>query len=96
VVEVKVELSPCLTKYHAVKTYPVLNQALRHDDGCMDVSILLRGTKNFSKLYSGLHRGGHKRVMNFYLTKYQISMFSHWTPITNFVMFKSSENKLWL
>jgi hypothetical protein len=30
--KVKVKLSLCLTKYHAITTYPVLNQAPRHED----------------------------------------------------------------
>jgi hypothetical protein len=30
--KVKVNLSLCLTKYHAMKTYPVLNQAPRYED----------------------------------------------------------------
>jgi len=29
---VKVKLSVCLTKYHAMKTYPVLNQTPRRKD----------------------------------------------------------------
>jgi len=30
--EVNVKLSVCITKYHAIKTYPLLNQSSRHQD----------------------------------------------------------------
>jgi hypothetical protein len=30
--EVKIKMSLCLTKYHAIKTYPGLNQAPCHED----------------------------------------------------------------
>jgi hypothetical protein len=29
---VKVKLSLCLTKYHSMKTYPVFNETMHHED----------------------------------------------------------------
>jgi len=35
-------VSVFLTKYHAIKTYPVLNYAPRHEDACGSGGIVLR------------------------------------------------------
>jgi hypothetical protein len=44
-----VRLSLCLTKYHAMRMYPMLNQALRHEDvlvsGGIAPRILNLGTR---------------------------------------------------